>query len=833
MRPRLLTRPPRIEATLSRPRLVDAAGADRLVVLAAATGSGATTAAAQLAAARHGPVRWARMAPGFATAADLVAMLTGADDDELATLPLLALGDRLLESLEAEPATVVVDDLDRADSGEVERLLAECVSLLPDGASVIATSRTRPATLLGLTRAAETTALDASELAFRDDEAAALFELLGSSPDHAAPWNAELRGWAAGLVAGAASGAPGPTGRLGSLILTPLAADDAARQVVSTAAALPYVNDVVIEALSDRRLTAGIDVPVAEVAATFPLLVDHDGIVRLDEAVAAQLRDDLDATWVTNVRSAAAETIAASDPTTAIDLLLAAGAHEAAANVLGDHLSEIGVERALTWLYQMPDDLRRRFPPVLAAGQATVEVDTALATAQARVETAVDARARSEALLALGSVEAYRGELGAAASAYEAALRASDDPAFAARVADLLAEVRLLLGDLAGASSALANTADTASSRWLRAQLTVLTGTPSPEPSDATTPDDAALDLAAAALLAARDGDGDRAMDAARRAYEQATDTGGDDLVAAAPLHAWTLLAAGRADEATTVAEQLERRLGPGHRLARVHGAVIRERASRGGDDRSLHERDERRLRDLRSTGFAAVERLADATLAALAPGAAASAPDESPTLVVHVLGEHELVVDGRIVGRSAWKSKKAFEVLSVLALAGPPGRRREEVIESVWPGRPPDKGRTLLRTALSEIRRTLEPGRPAGEPSAYVTAVEDRLLLEATTDLDVALGQVDLEPVVAFGSLSAGVAPEVLATEWGAELEAVAARHAIDAATRVRDRAALEFLIEAEPWNRAHVDELIELHREAGDDAAAATVERRWFEDD
>ena len=85
----------------------------------------------------------------------------------------------------------------------------------------------------------------------------------------------------------------------------------------------------------------------------------------------------------------------------------------------------------------------------------------------------------------------------------------------------------------------------------------------------------------------------------------------------------------------------------------------------------------------------------------------------------------------------------------------------------------------------------------------------EDRLVLDGTTDLDRAVADVVAAPDAAFAAvLSSGVAAEVLGSEWGAELVAMAERHGVDAASRVAssDRsdteriAALEFLPLAEP---------------------------------
>ena len=43
----------------------------------------------------------------------------------------------------------------------------------------------------------------------------------------------------------------------------------------------------------------------------------------------------------------------------------------------------------------------------------------------------------------------------------------------------------------------------------------------------------------------------------------------------------------------------------------------------------------------------------------------------------------------------------------------------------------------------------------------------------------------------------------------------------------------AYETLISAEPWQREHFQALAALHRQRGDEHAAADVDRRWFADD
>jgi hypothetical protein len=818
-----LTRAPSVERTLHRQRLVDRVLSTPLTILVAPEGSGATTAAAQAANSTGLQVAWCRLATGYAAAADVVSMVGSASGTDIEPAArLLDLAEQLLSLTDDAPLAIVIDDHHLAVDASIDRVIAESLELLPPECRVIITTHARPAGLIGLVRASEVTVIDGHELAFTEDEAIALFAEQGGDAETARSWNLDLAGWAHAVAAGAYQPDSAPTDHLTTLLDRCRLSDPVAPNVIDAVSALPYVLLPLLQNL-------GIDIDAARLSAIVqasPLISEYDNMYRLTDtarAVALQSLSPEQRSWI---RTSGGRFLADDDPTTAIDALIDAGEPEAAADVLADHLSSIGVERALTWLYRLPAELRRRFPPVLAAGQATVEVDSALALARDRVDTADNERSRREALFALGSIEAHRGELAAAAGAFEAAIRAArDEPDVRARIAGELANTRWLLGDTLGAGAARDDADDSPAMNWLSAQLNAVDALSDWTPSTSDDP----FDLAAVALTHLVTGTTDDALVSSTSAYSAAVETGGEPLVAAAAVHAWALLRAGQADDAALVGNELERRLGPRHQLARVHGALIRERCSRQGSDRGEHERDQRRLRDLRAVGYATIDDLATRVL-----DREVNAPDDALIGVeVRVLGTHTAIVDGRTIRRSDWKSKKAFEVLTVLASFGPSGGRREQVIEAVWPGRDPDKGRTLLRTALSEVRRVLEPGRPPGEPSRYLATTEDTIAL---------LGSLDIDTTTGFDALSKGIAPEVVETEWAAPWVPVVERSSITSAARcvtdatadgsLREQA-FEFLIRVEPWQRSHYDGLGALHKQLGDDAAAADVERRWFADD
>jgi hypothetical protein len=393
---------------------------------------------------------------------------------------------------------------------------------------------------------------------------------------------------------------------------------------------------------------------------------------------------------------------------------------------------------------------------------------------------------------------------------------------------------------------------------------------------------------AVAARLALAHGAEAAAASQAAAAYRGAAGVGGLDLLVAGPPHAWCLARAGRWGEAAAVADELRRRLGAVDTCARLHADLIAEARARADGDAVALARRSRDIAAARRLGFAPVEAVARRGLPAppsppsppVASGASAAPPGGSPSpasaagdrgLVVQLLGPVAVHVDGRRVDDRAWRSRKAREVLVVLALAGEAGRRRDEVIEAVWPERDPAKGRSLLRTALADVRRILEPDRPPGEPSRFLAGHGDRLTLAARTDLaaaerhraagdaaalgaawalfrgdlaaddpyadsltgarraadrlrlDVAQALVASTPATATTTGTAP-APGTATATAGATGTSGAAAPAFDPEVLV---GAAGFLLEREPWRADVAGQVVAACRAAGDEVAAARAER------
>lgn len=364
---------------------------------------------------------------------------------------------------------------------------------------------------------------------------------------------------------------------------------------------------------------------------------------------------------------------------------------------------------------------------------------------------------------------------------------------------------------------------------WVQAQCDLADGRLEAVREHAAALEGTPLGLALAAQADLREGCGE-ADERAARAYAAAVLTGGFDLLAAAPIHAWCLGRAGRWAEASTVADTLRRQVGRHDMCARLHAALVHLAAARASGDRSTERLAAATVEGARRLGFASVEEQARTALPPLTTLPVA--------LAVRLLGDAHISVGGAAVPAAAWRSRKAREVLLLLALSGTGGRTREEIIEAVWPEREPERGRMLLRNALATTRRALEPDRPPGAPSAFLTTSGDRVSLAAEVDLH------EVRRLARSGDARAALAlcvGELLADEpyleWlDEERHAVRAlrldlaeRVAADTRAPVRERAeALEFLLAAEPWRGELARRLAALWVAVGDEPAARDAVRR-----
>jgi len=93
------------------------------------------------------------------------------------------------------------------------------------------------------------------------------------------------------------------------------------------------------------------------------------------------------------------------------------------------------------------------------------------------------------------------------------------------------------------------------------------------------------------------------------------------------------------------------------------------------------------------------------------------------PPLRVQLLGRFEVWRHGVPIPAAEWRGQKTRDLLKILLLAGQ--RRhfvaKDQLLEWLWPGAEPEAADANLRSAISDLRRALEPELARGRDSTYV----------------------------------------------------------------------------------------------------------------
>lgn len=140
--------------------------------------------------------------------------------------------------------------------------------------------------------------------------------------------------------------------------------------------------------------------------------------------------------------------------------------------------------------------------------------------------------------------------------------------------------------------------------------------------------------------------------------------------------------------------------------------------------------------------------------------------------LQIRLLGDFEVSVDGRVIGRGRWPGRRSSELVQLLALADGHRLTRDQVMEALWPHLSPKAAGANLRKAAHHARRALDRDdavvlrggivslAPAGSVSTDLAAFEEeaRLAIEMN-DVSAARRLTD--------SYQMDLLPESLYEEW------------------------------------------------------------------
>ncbi|MGQ9600607.1 MAG: tetratricopeptide repeat protein [Anaerolineae bacterium] len=100
------------------------------------------------------------------------------------------------------------------------------------------------------------------------------------------------------------------------------------------------------------------------------------------------------------------------------------------------------------------------------------------------------------------------------------------------------------------------------------------------------------------------------------------------------------------------------------------------------------------------------------------------------PPLHIRTLGRFEVRQRARIVPEAAWRQRRAGELFRLLLLAERRCLTRDQVLDALWPDKPPGAANTPFHQATSALRRALEPDLPDRFPSRYLEVEGGRVAL-------------------------------------------------------------------------------------------------------
>lgn len=121
----------------------------------------------------------------------------------------------------------------------------------------------------------------------------------------------------------------------------------------------------------------------------------------------------------------------------------------------------------------------------------------------------------------------------------------------------------------------------------------------------------------------------------------------------------------------------------------------------------------------------------ADTETAALSTALLADLARVPPSpLHIVTLGRFEVRQGARLIPEATWRQRRAGELFRLLLLQRGRSLTREQVMEALWPEKPPDEIQTPFHQATSALRHTLEPDLPDKFPSRYLEVEGGRVTL-------------------------------------------------------------------------------------------------------
>jgi DNA-binding SARP family transcriptional activator len=213
-------------------------------------------------------------------------------------------------------------------------------------------------------------------------------------------------------------------------------------------------------------------------------------------------------------------------------------------------------------------------------------------------------------------------------------------------------------------------------------------------------------------------------------------------------------------------------------------------------------------------------------------------------------------VVDGRVVARDAWQSRRARDLLKLLALRGGAPASRELLLERLWPDEA-NPAASRLSVTMSTLRAVLDPEK-RWPPDHFVCSGVDAMwldrdhvnvdLAEFLRDAETGLRALDSDPSTALPLLrraevryTGDLLEDDPYADWTSEDRDHARTRYLAVARALADRARAEGrsdaaaslllrILSRDPYDERAALELVRIHSASGSHGEARRTYRRYL---
>jgi DNA-binding SARP family transcriptional activator len=189
-------------------------------------------------------------------------------------------------------------------------------------------------------------------------------------------------------------------------------------------------------------------------------------------------------------------------------------------------------------------------------------------------------------------------------------------------------------------------------------------------------------------------------------------------------------------------------------------------------------------------------------------------------TLAIQLLSRFSVAVDGDTISADSWRSRRAADVVKLLALA--PGQRmhRAQVMEALWPESHPQLSGSNLRKALHFARGAMGDDRAIVNEQGVLVLCPDARVETDVEAFEAAVkrardGAEEAASRAAADLYRGELLPDDVYEPWSVEPRGRLRRHYLDV---LREGALWERLVEEEPTDEHAARALMRAHVEAGE---------------